>query len=145
MMGNHYMHLKVMSNPRIMLKIELSLNNLMLKIFWFLCMQIPLLIVAERTILRILFALTKILRLELYSMDVKFAFFHCHLKKSYPWNNQMGLQFIVMNVLCVNSRGVYMGLKQTLNATKSQHSFILSHRFIRSHIDHCCLHKQGRR
>ena len=99
--------------------------------------------VVKMTTLRVLFALTAMLNLELYQMDVKTAFLHGDIDEEIYMKQPEG--FVVSNkehLVCKLKRSLY-GLKQAPRQWyKKFDTFMLSQGFDRSYADHCLYTKK---
>ena len=94
--------------------------------------------VVKMTTLRVLFALTAAMDLELFQMDVKTAFLHGDLDEELYMKQPRG--YVIPGKekqVCKLKRSLY-GLKQAPRQWyKKFDAFMLKHAFKRSHADHC--------
>ena len=100
--------------------------------------------VVKMTTLRVLFALTTAIDLELFQMDVKTAFLHGDLDEELYMLQPKG--YVIPGKekqVCKLKRSLY-GLKQAPRQWyKKFDAFMLEHQFKRSHADHCLYTKKG--
>ena len=100
--------------------------------------------VVKMTTLRVLFALTAAVDLELFQMDVKTAFLHGDLDEELYKRQPEGYAIPGKDrLVCKLKRSLY-GLKQAPQQwSKKFDAFMLKHGFKRSHVDHYFIHLKG--
>ena len=100
--------------------------------------------VVKMTTLRVLFALTAALDLELFQMDVKTAFLHGDLDEELYKRQPEGYAIPGKDrLVCKLKRSLY-GLKQAPQQwSKKFDAFMLEHWFKRSHVDHSLYTKKN--